>query len=213
MPPDFLFDGAENARWTLALAHGAGAGMDTPFLAWFAEAVADRGIRVARFEFPYMAKRRRSGKRGPPDRMPVLMETWREVIDALGRDRLIIGGKSMGGRIASMVAEAAQVKGLICLGYPFHPVGKPEQLRVEHLQTMTTPTLILQGTRDPFGSQAEVAGYNLSPAIEIHWLEDGDHDFKPRKASGRTQRELWDEAVMAIENSWLRGRQEADGVL
>lgn len=173
--------------------------MDTPFLSWFAQALADRGFRAARFEFPYMAKRRLSGKRGPPDKLPVLMETWRHVIETVGRERLVIGGKSMGGRIASMVAEDARVNGLICLGYPFHPAGKPEQLRVEHLQAITTPTLIVQGTRDPFGSRAEVAGYRLSPAIEIHWLEDGDHDFKPRKASGRTQEDLWAEAAGSME--------------
>lgn len=199
MPPDFLFDGPQNARWTLALAHGAGAGMDSPFMAWFADAFDQRGFRVARFEFPYMAKRRRSGKRGPPDKMPVLMQAWRAMIDVLGRERLVIGGKSMGGRVASMVADETQVKGLVCLGYPFHPVGKPDQLRVEHLQAIKTPTLILQGTRDPFGNQAEVADYRLSPSIAVHWLEDGDHDFNPRKASGRTQAGLWEEAEDSIE--------------
>lgn len=200
MTVDFLFDGKASARLTIVLAHGAGAGMDTPFLNWFAQALADRGFRTARFEFPYMAKRRRSGKGGPPDKLPVLMETWRQVIASLGSKRLIVGGKSMGGRIASMVADAARVRGLICLGYPFHPVGKPDQLRVEHLQAITTPTLIVQGTRDPFGSQAEVAGYRLSPSIEIQWLEDGDHDFKPRKASGRTQADLWEEAAASMQN-------------
>lgn len=132
--------------------------------------------------------------------MPVLMETWREAIDALGRDQLVIGGKSMGGRIASMVADEAHVKGLICLGYPFHPVGKLEQLRVEHLRKIATPTLILQGTRDPFGSQAEVAGYGLPASVELHWLADGDHDFKPRKSSARTQQDLWREAADAIQD-------------
>jgi predicted alpha/beta-hydrolase family hydrolase len=188
-----------DARRTVALAHGAGAGMDTSFMRWFAETLAERGVRVARFEFPYMARRHRPGKGGPPDKLPVLIETWREVIETLGRERLVIGGKSMGGRIASMVAEAAQVKGLICLGYPFHPVGKLDQLRVEHLPAMTTPTLILQGTRDPFGSHAEVGTYQLSPAIEVHWLEDGDHDFKPRKASGQTQLGLWKKALARIQ--------------
>lgn len=199
MSVDFLFDGEGGAPWTIALAHGAGAGMDSPFMNWFAQRLADRGFRIARFEFPYMAKRRISGKGGPPDKLPVLTETWRQVIEALGSERLVVGGKSMGGRIASMVAEAAQVKGLICLGYPFHPVGRPDQLRVEHLQAITTPTLILQGTRDPFGSQAEVAAYRLSPSIEVHWLADGDHGFKPRKASGRTQQDLWEEAAASMQ--------------
>lgn len=195
-----IYNEPANARWTLALAHGAGAGMDTPFMTWFAECLAKRGMRVVRFEFPYMARRRSSGKGGPPDKAPVLMDTWRQVIDVLGRDRLLIGGKSMGGRVASMVAEAAQVKGLICLGYPFHPVGKPAQLRIEHLQTIAIPTLILQGTRDPFGIQDEVKGYDLPRSIQVHWLDDGDHDFKPRKVSGRTQIELWEEACSTIDD-------------
>jgi predicted alpha/beta-hydrolase family hydrolase len=194
-----LFTGPDNARWTLALAHGAGGGMETPFMNWFAEALAARGVRTARFEFPYMHERRRSGKKGPPDRTPVLVDTWHKVIESLPQERLAIGGKSMGGRIASMVADAGQVQGLICLGYPFHPLGKPDEQRVDHLRTLATPALILQGTRDAFGSQAEVAGYGLSPAIEVHWLADGDHDFKPRKASGRTQLELWEEAVSKME--------------
>jgi predicted alpha/beta-hydrolase family hydrolase len=99
---------------------------------------------------------------------------------------LIIGGKSMGGRVASMIADAAfaegRIAGLLCLGYPFHPVGKPEQLRTAHLAGLQTPALIVQGMRDPFGTPEEVAGYTLSPAIEILWLEDGDHDLKPRKS-------------------------------
>lgn len=200
MPPSpLLFSGPDNARWTVALAHGAGAGMETPFMTWFAEALAARGVRVARFEFPYMDARRQLGKKGPPDRTPVLIETWQKVIESLPRERLVIGGKSMGGRIASMVADGAQVKGLVCLGYPFHPVGKPHERRIDHLRTSTTPALVLQGTRDPFGNQDEVAAYGLSSAIKVHWLPDGDHDFKPRKASGRTQRDLWQEAISKIE--------------
>src|SRR5438094_291285 len=102
---DFLFNGPVGAAWTIVLAHGAGAAMDTPFMQFFAGGLASRGFRVARFEFPYMGQRRISGKRGPPDREPVLLETWRQVIQALGAEGLIIGGKSMGGRMASMVAD------------------------------------------------------------------------------------------------------------
>src|ERR1700751_5530940 len=104
----------------------------------------------------------------------------------------------MGGRIASMIADEAQVAGLVCLGYPFHPVGKPDRLRVEHLGTIRTPTLILQGTRDPFGRQAEVKGYPLAQSVEVHWLEDGEHSFAPRRASGRTEPQNWQEAIEAI---------------
>jgi predicted alpha/beta-hydrolase family hydrolase len=196
--PAFLIDGPTKAATTLVLAHGAGAGMHTPFLNAFATGLAGRGIRVVRFEFPYMAALRATGKRTPPDREPVLRESWLRVIGQVGRDGLFIGGKSMGGRLASMVADEAGAAGLVCLGYPFHPVGIPQRLRVKHLQTITTPTLICQGTRDPFGGRDEVLSYPLAPAIGIHWLEDGDHDFKPRKASGRTQQQNWEEAMAEV---------------
>jgi len=189
--PDFLTDGPADAPLTLVLAHGAGAPMDSPFMTIVAEGVAAAGWRVVRFEFPYMAIRRETGKKKPPDRAPVLLETWQTVINDLGADigagRLVIGGKSMGGRIASLVADDAGVRGLVCLGYPFHPPGKPEKLRTEHLAALATPTLILQGERDTFGRADEVPGYDLSASIAVGWLPDGDHSFKPRKASGYTE--------------------------
>jgi predicted alpha/beta-hydrolase family hydrolase len=194
---DLHFDGPPQAKQTLALAHGAGAGMDTNFMNTFATAIGRQGIRVARFEFPYMAAYRKTRERRPPDRQPILIETWLKVVEALGPKHLIIGGKSMGGRIASMVADQAGVAALLCLGYPFHPVGKPDVLRVEHLRQIKTSTLIVQGARDPFGNREEVAGYELATAITLHWMEDGDHDFKPRKSSGRTQPQNWDEAIAA----------------
>lgn len=196
--PEFRFDGPKRASTTIVLAHGAGAGMDTPFMNFFTDSLADRGLRVVRFEFPYMAKRRTAGKKGPPDAQPILRETWLTVIDKLGAKGLVIGGKSMGGRIASLVADDSGVGGLVCLGYPFHPVGKPQQLRVEHLQSIKTSTLIVQGERDPFGSRDEVAGYELSPAVKLHWVTDGDHSFKPRKSSGRTEQENWETALGMI---------------
>ena len=193
--PELLLDGPSDAGLTVALAHGAGAAMDTPFMGFFARGLAGQGYRVVRFEFPYMAARRQSGKGGPPDREPVLRQTWLSVVNILKPKRLVIGGKSMGGRVASMVADEAGVAGLVCLGYPFHPVGKPAQTRTEHLRTLKTPTLILQGERDPFGNRDDVAGYELSSAIRIAWLADGDHSFKPRKSSGRTEEQNWTEAL------------------
>ena len=127
-----------------------------------------------------------------------LRETWHRVIDSVKSETLFIGGKSMGGRIASLVADEAEVAGLICLGYPFHPTGKPEQLRIEHLKSIRTPTLIVQGERDPFGNRQEVSGYKLSKHVRVHWLPDGDHSFKPRKASGRTLEENWAEGIDAV---------------
>ena len=198
-PPDFLVDGPAAAALTFAFAHGAGAPMDTPFMNFFAAGLADRGWRVVRFEFPYMARRRREARRPPPDRQPVLLATWQRVIEALGPERLVIGGKSMGGRMASLIADEAGVRGLACLGYPFHPAGKPERLRTEHLAALQTPCLICQGSRDALGNAAEVAGYDLAGSIRLHWAADGDHDLKPRKASGRTAERNWTEAVEALD--------------
>jgi len=187
----FLIDGPPDAPHTLVLAHGAGGAMDTPFLDTVARGVGERGIRVVRFEFPYMAARRAGGKRGgAPDRQPVLLQAWRDVVAELGGGpKLVIGGKSLGGRMATMVADELRVRGVACLGYPFHPPSQPERLRTEHLETLRTPALIIQGTRDPFGRSDEVATYRLSPTIRIEWLADGDHSFKPRKGSGCTEHE------------------------
>ena len=196
--PDLLFNGPKDAATTIALAHGAGAPMDSPFMQYFAEELGSVGFRVARFEFPYMAERRVTGTKKPPNRGPVLIETWMAVADALGPADLIVGGKSMGGRIASMIADEAGVRGLVALGYPFHPPGRPEKLRTEHLENLNTPALFCQGTRDPFGTREEADGFTLSKSIRFHWLEDGDHGFKPRKASGRTEPQNWDSAIAAI---------------
>jgi hypothetical protein len=186
-----LFDGPDDAPHTLVLAHGAGGAMDTPFLTTVARGVAERGIRVVRFEFPYMAKRRRGEGGGAPDREPVLLQSWRDVASELGGgERLVIGGKSMGGRMASMIADELHVRGLVCLGYPFHPPNQPQKTRTAHLAALRTPTLIVQGTRDMFGTEEDVAAYSLSPAIHIEWLPDGDHSFKPRKkVSGFSEKE------------------------
>jgi uncharacterized protein len=183
-----LVDGPNTAAKTFLFAHGAGAPMDSRFMQLVAEGVAASGVRVIRFEFPYMQRRRETGKRGAPDPPRVLMQSFRDAIDETGgSDRLLIGGKSMGGRIASMVADDAGVLGLVCLGYPFHPPGRLEKTRTSHLEQLRTPTLILQGTRDSFGSKEDVRGYRLSKAIRIEWIEDGDHSFKPRARSGRTE--------------------------
>lgn len=201
-PIPLLTDGPDDAPATLVLAHGAGAPMDSPFMNQAARTLAGRGFRVVRFEFPYMRARREGGRRGAPDREPVLRRTWEEVVAQLGGEsdgrRLVIGGKSMGGRMASLVADdlkaRGQISGLVCLGYPFHPPGQPERLRTAHLAGLATPTLIVQGTRDPFGTPEDVAGYQLSPAIRLVWSAGGDHSFKPLKSSGRTEKQNLEEA-------------------
>jgi uncharacterized protein len=196
---DLLIDGPSGVQRTIVLAHGAGAGMDSAYMTTVAKGLAHEGIRVVRFEFPYMRARHTSGKRGAPDRGPVLIESWQEVISRLGGgDRLVIGGKSMGGRIASMIADEAGVRGLVCLGYPFHPPGKPVGSRVKHLETLRTPALIVQGTRDTFGRPEEVEHYKLSRKIKIHWIEGGDHSLKANARSGRTEAENLAAAVTAV---------------
>jgi uncharacterized protein len=183
MAQKFLIDGPEKSKCSILLAHGAGAAMDSPAMNAITKSLAEVGFRVARFEFDYMASRRTSSGRKPPPRAETLKPEYVAAIEALkARRPLIIGGKSMGGRVASMIADERHAAGLLCLGYPFHPVGKPTQLRTAHLAELKTPALIVQGTRDPFGTRDEVAGYKLSKAIEILWLEDGDHDLRPRKA-------------------------------
>ena len=166
--------------------------MDSAFLKTMAALLAERGIATHRFEFAYMAARRQGGGR-PPPRAERLMDEYRAAVAALPADaRLLIGGKSMGGRVASLVADelfaAKRIAGLVCLGYPFHPPNKPEQLRTAHLEGLACPALIVQGERDPFGRRGEVEGYRLSPAIRFHWVGDGDHDLGPRGGSGYTRK-------------------------
>lgn len=210
MPTKFLELGPKSASATILFAHGAGAPMDSPTMAATAEALAEQGLRVVRFEFSYMANRRTEGSRKPPPRAEKLNAEYKAAIDALNVDGpLIIGGKSMGGRVASMIAdelfEAGQIAGLLCVGYPFHPIGKPEKLRTEHLLNLRIPTLICQGTRDQFGSRDEVSGYQLSSAIQLRWFEDGDHDLKPRKRiSGFTHADHITSMGAAV-SAWVEG--------
>ena len=196
----YLHHGPPDAAATVVLTHGAGSPMDSPSLTTIARGLGERGIHVVRFELPYMRRRREGGGRGGrPDAPAVLEAAWLEAIGELGGGpRLVLGGRSMGGRIASYVADRAGARGLVCLGYPFHPPGQPGKLRTAHLRDLRTPTLIVQGTRDPFGTAEDVAGYELSSAIEVAWIEDGDHGFKPRARSGRTEREALAEAVERV---------------
>jgi uncharacterized protein len=167
--------------------------MDSPFLENFAGLLAARGIATLRFEFTYMAARRLGGSRKPPPRAERLTDEYRAAVSALPLGAsLLIGGKSMGGRVASLVADElhaqGRIAGLVCLGYPFHPPKKPDQLRTAHLAELACPALIVQGERDPFGSRSEVQALRLSPAIRFHWAGDGDHDLGPRGGSGFTRK-------------------------
>ncbi|MDN5517000.1 MAG: alpha/beta hydrolase [Pseudomonas sp.] len=193
------------ASSTLILAHGAGAPMDSPFMQTMAQGLAERGVRVVRFEFAYMAQRREDGRKRPPNPQAQLLQQWRDV-HAQVRQRvagpLAIGGKSMGGRMASLLADELQVSALVCLGYPFYAAGKPEKPRVAHLAELRTPTLIIQGERDALGNRETVAGYALSAAIELHWLQAADHDLKPLKVSGFSH-EHHLEAAQAVIAAYL----------
>lgn len=179
---DVLIDGPAQSPSTFLFAHGAGAPMDTPFMSEVARGLAAEGIRVVRFEFPYMAARRTSKKRGgPPDRQPVLLDTFRQVIEEHGGGaNVFVGGKSMGGRMATMIADEAGVRGCVCFGYPFHPPGKPEQTRTAHLEKIRTKILIVQGTKDLFGTPDQVLSYRLSRNVRVAWLDGGDHSLKGR---------------------------------
>ena len=170
----YLYDGPETSPHVFLFAHGAGAPMTHPFMTAVAKGMGERGVRVVRFNFPYM-----EAKKKVPDRQPVLLDAWRRAIEEHGGGaRVAIGGKSMGGRMASMVADEMNVRALICFGYPFHPPGRPDKLRTAHLEHLRTPSLIVQGTRDTFGTRDEVPSYTLAPSIEVRWIEGGDHSLK-----------------------------------
>jgi uncharacterized protein len=195
---------------TLILAHGAGAPMDSDFMVAMAENLAARGVQVLRFEFAYMAARRLDGRKRPPNPQAQLLQQWREVYAQVRQVRqqvagpLAIGGKSMGGRMASLLADELGADALICLGYPFYAVGKPEKPRVAHLAELRTPTLIIQGERDALGNREAVQGYELSAAIRLHWLQAADHDLKPLKSSGLSQAQHLQTAADAVAE-FLRG--------
>ncbi|MEW4489056.1 alpha/beta fold hydrolase [Thalassoglobus sp. JC818] len=197
--PRLTISGPRKAKKCVILTHGAGESSDSRFLSYFADGLADLHYRVVRFDFPYMEERSRTGRKRPPDRENKLRETWLSVLEEVPNEQVVIGGKSMGGRIASLVADESRAQGLICLGYPFHPTGKPEKLRTAHLADLQTPTLILQGENDPFGNREEVEQYNLSESIKVHWSPDGDHSFRPRRGSDRTEEQNFKNGLRAIE--------------
>ena len=181
----------------LILAHGAGAPADSPFMEALAGALSSLGIETVRFEFPYMQKRRLDGKKRPPDREPALLDCFSLVLDQIraelgSNSRVLIGGKSMGGRMASILASRrGGIDGVACYGYPFHPPGKPDNWRTAHFPDLSCPMLVLQGTRDPFGKPVEMAGRESElEAIQLHWLEGGNHDFQPLKRQPQTQNDL-----------------------
>jgi uncharacterized protein len=183
----------------LVLAHGAGADQRHRFMVTVASSLATAGVPVVTFNFLYTEQRRRS-----PDRAAVLEDTWRTVLEAIDSElspehAVVVGGKSMGGRIASQVLASApataawsRVKGLVLLGYPLHPPGKPDAARTTHLPGIRVPILLVQGTRDSFGTREEVTPvFDGIPAeVTYEFIEGGDHSFAVPKSSGVTERDV-----------------------
>lgn len=208
---DFHFECLEtqpNDPWAqLFLAHGAGTGWDHAWLNEVAAMLVAEGVWVRRVEFPYAQWMRKTGRRRPPHPITQLVDYYRELL-TLRRDANLpcfVGGKSMGGRVATMLAaKSAELCGVVAYGYPFHPVRKPENLRLQPLFEALTPVLVIQGTRDPFGTESEVQAYNLGEGTQLAWLADGDHDWKPRKASAHDQTALFQQAVAATVR-FMRG--------
>ncbi len=189
------------AAWTFVYAPGAGSNIDDPFGVYAAGALARHGVSTLRFQFPYMEVGRRA-----PDRTPILEATWRAALDAArdGKTRLVAGGRSMGGRIASQgAAQGAAVDALAVFAYPLHPPGKPEQVRDAHLPLLKMPVLFCSGTNDAFASPDELRAAAKKPRrAHLHLLDGADHGFAVRRSSGRTREDVWAEAVAAMVD-WL----------
>lgn len=197
---DWQVNKAENAIANVIFAHGAGANMNSAFIQELTIKFTLIGLNVYRFNFPYMTQRGIDGKRRPPNKMDVLLAEYEKAINSIDDELpLFIGGKSMGCRVAVMASGHRAVSGVFCLGYPFHPQKKPDKLRLEPLHTCHKPVVIVQGTRDPLGSKEEIEQYGLAKNIHIEFVEDGDHDLKPRVKSGFTHAQHKATAVYSIE--------------
>lgn len=206
LPISTLLDSAEDAKALVIFAHGAGADMEHEYIEALVRLMNAKKLSVLRFNFPFMDKRKLDGKRRPPDRMPALIACYQSVLSSISVDSnahlpIYIGGKSMGGRVAAMLScdkvlmFNEKINGVICLGYPFHPVKKPEKLRLAPLQETHLPVLILQGQRDALGSEEEINSYEVSSRCQLHYFHDGDHDLKPRIKSGYNLKQHQNSAI------------------
>lgn len=193
----------------LLIAHGAGAGQDSEFMRGIRRSLAEKGVQTLAIEFAYMQRMRDENRRRPPpgvERLVEEMMQWCDIVSQAGLPPPWLGGKSLGGRVASLLAARDGAAGLALCGYPFHPPGKPERTRLAHWPSIACPVLVVQGSRDPFGDRDEIARYDLPGNARVHFLEDGDHDWKPRKRSGRTQPQLIDEGARAIATMMAASR-------
>ena len=194
----------KDAKAVMILAHGAGAPMDSLFMELLAEALAGQGIESVRFEFPYMVKRREDGRKRPPDRQPALLAAFEDQV-SLAREELgsqvplLVGGKSMGGRMATLLAAGKfrDIDGVACYGYPFHPPGKLDRWRTDHLDKVAVPLLVVQGTQDPFGKPDELKAQGQIPGLtRLCWLDGGNHDFQPLARQPEQQADLIAQAAL-----------------
>lgn len=200
-----LIEKAPHAKAICVLAHGAGAPMDSAFMASMSSALVAQGIHVIRFEFAYMSQRRTGGSKRPPPKMPILVDEFAHVCAEVSHMSdmsglpLYIGGKSMGCRVATLLAAStllpSNIQGVVCFGYPFHPPRQPEKTRIDHLPAVSVPLLVVQGTRDALGNPEEVQQYTLPPHLHMEWLVTADHDFVPLKRSGFTQAQCIERAA------------------
>ncbi len=191
---EFIIDRPAQPVARLLLAHGAGTGSNSGFMQMLAQQLCAEQIEVWRFNFAYMQRFMATGKRNLPDRMPVLLAGYEAALAQCPTDLpLFIAGKSMGGRVASMLGEHSKVRAVFAFGYPFH-APKKNQWRTEHFSSLNRPLYILQGGRDAFGNRQELENMTW-PEVRLYWLPDADHDFKPRVKSGLTQQDLITQAA------------------
>lgn len=180
------------------MAHGAGLPSSSPWMSQMAQRLESLGVQVVRFNFEYMALSLELGKKRPPPKLEKLMEEFRAAVEPYEPGEIFVGGKSMGGRVASHLAAEIEFAGLVLLGYPFHPPGKPEKLRTEHLPRIRCRTLVCQGERDPFGNRPEIEAMTLPEDFEWCWLCQGNHDFKPPKSAGSSFEDNLQQAAEAV---------------
>lgn len=195
----------EHYQTALIIAHGAGNGMNSPFISYLHERIAEQNILTVKFNFPYMELGRKA-----PDRAPVLEATWHKIIAAvvekthLSQQQIFLSGKSMGGRYASMIAAQQNYAGVILYGYPLHAPGRTDKLRAEHLGSIQCPMLFFQGTRDSLCQLDKLKSYlaELTPSPNLHIIEGGDHSFKTLKKQNRTEESVWAE-IAETSAGWI----------
>ncbi|MDG1750667.1 MAG: hypothetical protein P8I03_03255 [Thalassotalea sp.] len=198
-----------NATALVIFAHGAGADKSSDYMQTMAELLNVHKINVLRFNFAYMDRRLADNKRYPPERMPKLLTCLNSVLSQIDTSLpVFLAGKSMGGRVAATLAESEleKVKGVMCIGYPFHPQKQPEKLRLEPLQKTLLPILIVQGDRDALGNESEIADYEISSLCQVSFLADGDHNLKPRVKSGFTHQQHLQSAINLMKNFIIEKR-------